>query len=103
MLVCFYNSKGIIHHEFVPQEQTVTGNFYLRVLERLWKRIRRVRPEYTASGSWFLVHDNASVHRAVAVQEFLARKQVCMLHHLPCSPDLSPSDYFLFPKQVIYH
>ena len=35
---------------------------------------------------------------AVAVQEFLARKQVCVLHHPPYSPDLSPCDYFLFPK-----
>jgi len=56
------------------------------------------RPEYSAPGSWFLLHDNAPVHRAVAVQEFLARKQVCVLHHLPYSPDLSPCDYFLFPK-----
>ena len=33
MLVCFYDSKGIIHHEFVPEGQTVTGSFYLSVLE----------------------------------------------------------------------
>jgi len=98
ILVCFYDSKGVIHHEFVPEGQTVTGRLYLSVLERLWKRIRRARPEYSAPGSWFLLHDNAPVHRAVAVQEFLARKQVCVLHHLPYSPDLSPCDYFLFPK-----
>ena len=42
MLASFYDSKGIIHHEFVPERQTVTGSFYLSVLERLWKRIRRV-------------------------------------------------------------
>ena len=48
--------------------------------------------------SWFLLQDNAPVHRAVAVQEFLARKQVCVLNHPPYSPDLSPCDYFLFPK-----
>ena len=29
---------------------------------------------------------------------FLARKQVCVLNHPPYSPDLSPCDYFLFPK-----
>ena len=81
MLVGFYDSKGIIHHEFVPEGQTVTGSFYLSVLERLWKRIRRVRPEYSAPGSWFLLHDNAPVHRAVAVQEPLALKQVCVIIH----------------------
>ena len=60
--------------------------------------IRRVRAEYSAPGSWFLLHDNAPLHRAVAVQEFLARKQVCLLLHPPYSADLSPCDYFLFPK-----
>jgi len=72
MLVCFYDSKGIIHHEFVPEGQIVTGSFYLSVLERLWKRNRHVRPKYSAPGSWFLLHNNVPVHRAVAVQEFLA-------------------------------
>jgi len=96
--MCFYDSKEIIHHEFVPEEQTVTGSFYLSVLERPWKRIRRVRPKYSAPGSWFLLHDNAPVHWAVAVKEVLARKRVCVLHHPPYSSDLSPCDYFLFPK-----
>ena len=67
-------------------------------MERLWKRIRRVRHDYSAPGSWFLLHDNAPVQRAVAEQEFLARKQVCVIHHPPYSPDLSPCDYFLSPK-----
>jgi len=35
MLVCFYDSNGIIHHKFVPEGQTVTGSFYLSILERL--------------------------------------------------------------------
>ena len=54
---------------------------FLSVLERLWKRIGYVQPEYSAPGSWFLLHDNAPVHRAVAVQEFLAQKQECLLHN----------------------
>ena len=98
MLVCFYDSKGIIHHEFVPEGKTLTGSFYLSVLEHLWKRIRRVRPEYSAPGSWFLLHDSTPVHLAVVVQDCLARKQVCVLHHPPYSPDLSPCDCFMFPK-----
>ena len=94
MLVCFYDSKGIIHHEFVPEGQTVAGSFYLSVLERLWKRIRHVRPKYSAPGIWFLLRDNAPVHRAVAVQEFLARKQVCMLNHPPYS--------LIYPPVIIF-
>jgi hypothetical protein len=32
------------------------------------------------------------------VREFLASKQITVLEPLPYSPDLAPSDFFLFPK-----
>jgi histone-lysine N-methyltransferase SETMAR len=32
------------------------------------------------------------------VREFLASKQITVLEHPPYSPDLAPSDLFLFPK-----
>jgi hypothetical protein len=32
------------------------------------------------------------------VKEFLASKQVNVLEHTPYSPDLAPSDFFLFLK-----
>jgi histone-lysine N-methyltransferase SETMAR len=32
------------------------------------------------------------------VREFLASKQLTVLEHPPYSPDLAPSDVFLFPK-----
>jgi len=46
MLICFYDSKGIIHKEFVPSGSTVNAECYLSLLKRLLSRIRRVRPEY---------------------------------------------------------
>ena len=75
ILVCFYNSKGIIRHEFVPEGQTVTGSFYLSVLEHLWKKFRRVRPEYSAPGSWFLLHDNVPVHLFTTMHRFTSSQQ----------------------------
>lgn len=98
MFICFYDSKGIVHREFVPYGQTVNGEYYLGVMERLWKRILRIRPEYREPGSWHLLHDNAPPHKTIAVREFLAKKQVPVIQHPPYSPDLSPCDYFLFPK-----
>ncbi|BFZ21686.1 hypothetical protein BsWGS_24725 [Bradybaena similaris] len=98
LLMCSYNSKGIIHKEFVLEGQTVTANVYLSVLKCYLKRILRVRPEYSAPACWFLLHDNVPDHRAVAVQEFLAITGECVLSHPPNSPDLSPCNYFLFPK-----
>jgi hypothetical protein len=43
------------------------------------------------------LHDNALAHIAGVVR-FLARKQVTVLHHSSCLPDLAPVDFFLFPK-----
>jgi len=44
MLICFFDSQGIVHKEFVPPGQTVNQTFYREVLERLRKRVARVRP-----------------------------------------------------------
>ncbi|GFU30925.1 histone-lysine N-methyltransferase SETMAR [Nephila pilipes] len=43
ILLVFFDSRGIIHHEFLRQLSTVTGAFYKDVLHRLLKRMRRVR------------------------------------------------------------
>lgn len=98
MLTVFFDSKGIIHKEFIPEGQTVNAQCYLGVLKRLWGRIYRVRPEYKEVGSWFLLHDNAPSHKALIVREFLAKKSIITLDHPPYSPDLAPCDFWLFPK-----
>lgn len=53
MLICFFDIKGIIHSEFVPQSQTVNQPFYLVVLKRLRRSVARKRPALwiPASGS----------------------------------------------------
>ena len=35
MLITFFNQKGLVHHEFVPQDQTVNQHFYQQVLNCL--------------------------------------------------------------------
>jgi len=36
----------------------------------------------------------------LSVREFLATKQITVLEHPAYSPDLAPSDFFLFPKKI---
>ena len=96
MLVVFFDSKGVIHSEFVPQGQTVNGQFYAQVLARLRDRVKRVRKDI--ANNWILHHDNAPSHTALVVQEFLARNGVATLPQPPYSPDLAPPDFFLFPR-----
>src|SRR5215510_13453377 len=96
MLIVFFNAKGVIHKEFVPAGQTVTGKFYAEVLRLLKDRVRRVRQEI--KGDWVLHHDSAPSHTSLAVGEVLAKFNVATLPQTPYSPDLAPSDFFLFPR-----
>jgi hypothetical protein len=93
----FFDAQGVIHREFTPEGQTVNGQFYLGVIERLLKRICRDCPEFHNSKELFLLHDNVLAHTA-SVGHFLARKQITVLHHPSYSPDLAPADFFLYPK-----
>jgi len=93
---CFFDSRGIVHKEFVPPGQTVNHAFHKDVLERLRKRVQRVRTDIV--NDWVLHHDNAPAHTVPSVREFLAKKNIPVLPHPPYSQDLAPCDFHLFPK-----
>ena len=44
------------------------------------------------------LHDNASSHKCEVVKSFLASEKVKVLNHPSYSTDLSPCDFFLFPR-----
>ena len=41
MLIVFFDIRGIVHHEFVPNGQTMNAEFYCNILRRLREDIRR--------------------------------------------------------------
>ena len=55
------------------------------------------RPSKGWSGGHVLL-DNAFSHKCEVVKSFLASEKLKVLNHLPYSPDLSPCDFFLFPR-----
>ena len=69
--------------------------YYCGVLERLRKRVHHVWPEI--ADTWML-HHNTPCHTAISVNEFLTKKGIPVFPHSPYSLDLSPCDFFLFPK-----
>ena len=93
---CFFDSRGIVHKEFVPPGQTLNHAFYKDVLELLRKRVQRVRRDI--ADDWVLQHDNAPAHTALSIREFLAKKNIRILPYPPYSPDLAPCDFYLFSK-----
>jgi hypothetical protein len=93
MLTAFYDAKGIIHHESVPEKRTVHGKLHKGVIRRLVARVHGVRPEFQESGSWYLLHDSAPSHSSGVVSEFLAKRGIPMLFCRPYSPNLAPADF----------
>jgi transposase len=54
------------------------------------------------SGEWLLHHDNAPAHTALNVRQFLVKNGMTTVPHPLYSPDLAPSDVFLFPRMTRY-
>jgi hypothetical protein len=75
MLIIFFDSQGVVHKEFVPEGKTVNADFYKGVVDRLLKRIRRVRPAAFCARDFFLLHDDAPAHKVANVCQFLTEKK----------------------------
>nr|XP_012136794.1 PREDICTED: uncharacterized protein LOC105662008 [Megachile rotundata] len=73
MIIVFFDIHRIVHREFVPTGQTVTGAFYCDVLRRLREDIRRKRPQLWTKKNWVLQDDNAPAYRALVTQKFCVR------------------------------
>jgi transposase len=71
---------------------------YQEALARLKDAVRTKRPELWENQTWMLHHDNAPAHALLLIHCYLAEHQTTIVPHPPYSPDLAPTDVFLFPK-----
>ena len=65
--------------------------------EKLVDFYQKCRPRTSVRGIK-LLHDNAPAHKYPTVQEYLKESGLDVLDHPPYSPDLSPCDFWLFPR-----
>ena len=87
------NRYGLQHVRY-----TVNHFFYKDVLERLRKRIIRVRPDIAVK--WMLHHDNAPCHTALSVTEFFTSKGIPVILQPPIHLISAPF-FFLKLKTVL--
>jgi len=95
MATVFGDEKGLLLLEFVPQKTTITGQTYANTITALRVAIKEKR-RGKLSADVLLLHDNAPMHMSAKSQAAIRQCGFQQLNHPPYSPDLAPSDYFLF-------
>ena len=95
LLTIFWDMEGIIHIEFLEQGTTINSERYVSTLRALKGLLRRVRQDKVKDV--VIQHDNAWPHTSRHTQCALQQLVLPTIPHPPYSPDLVPSDFFLFP------
>jgi len=101
MFICFFDTEGIVHKEFVPPGQTVNEKFYCDILRRLRENIWHKLPDKWYNNSWTVHHENFLAHASLIVQQFLTSTNKTVIPHPSYSPDLAPCDFCLFLKMKL--
>lgn len=102
MLVCFWDCDGLLVKHLVPPNVTVNKEYYSMLLrEHLAPALLENRPHLRPERI-ILQHDNARPHVARPTRETIQDLGWEVLEHPPYSPDLAPSDCFLFGQLKIF-
>jgi hypothetical protein len=90
MFTVIWNPLGFQAIDRLPTGTKMnSGYFITNVLEPLERRLHAKR---------LTVHlDNCSIHTSGANEVFMAEDNMIRFKHPPHSPDLAPSDFYLFP------
>lgn len=96
MLCIWWDWKGVIYYELLPQGQTLNSIKYCSQLDRLKAAIHEKRPSLANRNDVIFHQDNARPHVSLMTQQKIAELGWEQLSHPPYSPDLAPSDFHLF-------
>ncbi len=97
MASVFWDIEGIIMIDYLERGHTITGQYYADELCRLRVAIKEKRRGKLRAGV-LLLQDNAPVHTSQVAVASATKCGFELLPHPPYSPDLAPSDFFLFPN-----
>ena len=92
----WWNWKGAVIFELLSRNQTTNSDVYCRQLNKLNAAFKEKRTELVNRKGVIFHHDNATRHASLATRQKLLRLGWEVMLHLRYSPDLAPSDYYLF-------
>ncbi|KAG6794559.1 Ammar1 transposase [Apis mellifera caucasica] len=94
LLSVWWDYKGIVYFELLPPNRTINSVVYIEQLTKLNNAVEEKRPELTNRKG--VVFHHARSHTSLVTRQKLLELGWDVLPHPPYSPDLAPSDYFLF-------
>jgi len=97
MVFAIFYQRVLIYTNYVPMGTMVNANYIMDALGKFLKIYKQKRPK-VASLEQFFHWDNAPVHTAAVLKDWMAVKQFQVIEHPLYSPDLAPADFFLFPE-----
>lgn len=101
MLCVWWDQQGVLYYELLKPGETVNAHRYHRQLIKLRQAINEKRPEFRLRHDKLVFqHDNAPAHNSLLVRNYLDTVNWEILAHPPYSPDVAPSDYYLFSSMA---
>ena len=97
MATVFWDALGVIMLDFLAKKSIITGAYYANLLDQLRTAIRAKRRGKLSKGI-LLQQDNARDHTCKIAMDAVERNGYELKPQPTYSPDLAPSDYFLFPN-----
>ena len=98
MFSIFFRTTGMVHIDCLKKGETISSQYYIEnCLEPIVNEINRQRPNSGTKNMKFL-HDNARPHVTNGVKSYLNDNGFTIIRHPPYSPDLAPSDFWLFDR-----
>ena len=93
----FLDAHRVIFIDYLQKGRKITGAYYVALLDRLVDQIRK-KLHHLKKKKIFFHDDNEPSHTSNIAQAKKHELGCELLPHPPYSPDLAPSDYYLFPN-----
>ena len=94
MASVFWDMHGIVLIDFLPKGQTINSDNCIALLNRLEDAIKKKWPHMAKK--LLLQQDNAPIHKLMKTMVKLNDLRFELLPCPPYSPDLAPSNFYLF-------
>jgi len=88
MLSVWWGVRGVVYWELLPKGTTITSEIYCNQLEQVAKNL--------GQGHVYFLHDNARPHVSRLTTQKIDELGWTIVPHPPYSPDMAPTDFYLF-------